>query len=74
MVLLIYLFPRTLVIVIFLYDDLFCDEENLHIPHIEMCKREFVLEPLSNIAGYKRHPVNGRTSRELVDELERNEE
>ena len=44
------------------------------IPHIEMCKREFVLEPLSNIAGYKRHPVNGKTIRELLDELERNEE
>ena len=66
--------PRTLDIDILLYDDLICDEENLHIPHIEMCKREFVLEPLSNIAGYKRHPVNGRTIRELLDELERNEE
>lgn len=66
--------PRTLDIDILLYDDLVCDEENLHIPHMEMCKREFVLEPLSNIAGYKRHPINGRTIRELLDELERNEE
>ena len=50
---------------ILLYDDVVYDSEDLHIPHVEMHKREFVLEPLSAIAGYKRHPLLGKTISEL---------
>ena len=57
--------PRTLDIDILLYDDVVYDSEDLHIPHVEMHKREFVLEPLSAIAGYKRHPLLGKTISEL---------
>lgn len=59
--------PRTLDIDILLYDDEIYDDEKLHIPHVEMHKRDFVLEPLANIAGYKRHPILGKT----IDELKR---
>ncbi len=61
--------PRTLDIDILLYDDLVYDSENLHIPHKEMHKRSFVLEPLVSIAGYKRHPIIGKTVEELMQEL-----
>ena len=61
--------PRTLDIDILLYDDIVYDSEDLHIPHVEMHKREFVLEPLKNIAAYKRHPLKGLTVSELFDEL-----
>ena len=38
--------------------------------HIEMHKRSFVLKPLEEIAPYKRHPVTGKTVREMLGELE----
>lgn len=63
--------PRTLDLDILLYDDLILDEEDLHIPHIEMYKRDFVLRPLTQIAPYVRHPVYNRTAQELLARLER---
>lgn len=63
--------PRTLDLDILLYDDLILDEEELHIPHIEMYKRDFVLKPLCQIAPYGRHPVYNRTVAELLADLER---
>lgn len=62
--------PRTLDLDILLYDDLILDEEELHIPHIEMYKRDFVLRPLCQIAPYVRHPVYNRTAAELLAALE----
>lgn len=62
--------PRTLDLDIIFYDDLICEEDNLCIPHIEMQKRKFVLEPLEEIAPYKRHPITGKTVREMLMELE----
>ena len=62
--------PRTLDLDILMYDDLILDDEDLHIPHIEMHKRDFVLKPLCQIAPYARHPVYNRTARELLDTLD----
>ena len=61
--------PRTLDLDILLYDDLILDEEELHIPHIEIYKRDFVLRPLCQIAPYVRHPVYNRTALELLEAL-----
>lgn len=60
--------PRTLDLDLIFYDDLVVENENLCIPHVEMHKRKFVLEPLSEIAPYKRHPVYGKTVREMLAE------
>ena len=62
--------PRTLDLDIIFYDDLICEEDDLCIPHIEMHKRCFVLKPLEEIAPYKRHPVTGKTVREMLGVLE----
>ncbi len=62
--------PRTLDLDIIFYDDLVCQEEDLCIPHVEMHKRDFVLRPLEEIAPYKRHPVYGKTVREMLEDLQ----
>ena len=49
--------PRTLDIDILFYDDVIVMTENLKIPHVEIPKRQFVLEPLAAIAPYHIHPV-----------------
>ena len=61
--------PRTLDLDIIFYDDLISQDDDLCIPHVEMHKRSFVLEPLEEIAPYKRHPGNGKTVRQMVEEL-----
>ena len=62
--------PRTLDLDILLYDDIILEEDDLCIPHVEMHKRSFVLEPLAEIAPYKRHPVYGKTVREMLEEIQ----
>lgn len=61
--------PRTLDLDIIFYDDLISEDDDLCIPHVEMHKRSFVLEPLEEIAPYKRHPGNGKTVRQMLEEL-----
>lgn len=61
--------PRTLDLDIIFYDDLILETEDLCIPHVEMHKRKFVLEPLHEIAPYKRHPVYGKTVREMLEDV-----
>nr|WP_294491010.1 2-amino-4-hydroxy-6-hydroxymethyldihydropteridine diphosphokinase [uncultured Mediterraneibacter sp.] len=62
--------PRTLDLDIIFYDDLVCQEKELCIPHVDMHRRKFVLEPLCQIAPYKRHPVYGKTVAEMLAGLE----
>ena len=61
--------PRTLDVDILFYDDLIVDTPVLHIPHIDLHRRDFVLKPLNQIAPYLRHPILQKTIGELYQEL-----
>ena len=55
-------------------DLLMMDEQILHterltLPHPLMHKRSFVMEPLAEVAPSVKHPVFGKTMRELLSEL-----
>ena len=61
--------PRTLDLDILLFDDEILDEKDLVIPHKDMKNRDFVLVPLAQLAGYKRHPIYGITIEDMVNNL-----
>ena len=61
--------PRTLDLDMLLYDDEIIGTPKLCVPHPDMQNRRFVLEPLSEIAGYKRHPVFHKTIAQMYAEL-----
>lgn len=65
--------PRTLDLDILMYDDLVLDTPELHIPHIEMHLRDFVLIPMDQIAPWKRHPLTGKTVEEMLQNLKSND-
>lgn len=61
--------PRTLDVDILLYDDMIIHDERLTVPHIEMHKRQFVLEPLCSLNPYIIHPVFGKSAYQLLWEI-----
>ena len=63
--------PRPLDIDILLYGDrVISGPDHLHIPHLLMHERRFVLHPLADLAPELEHPVLYQTIRELLEALE----
>ena len=60
---------RVIDIDILLYGNAVIDTPRLTIPHPLMHLRDFVLEPLEQIAPEVVHPTTGKSIRELADEL-----
>jgi 2-amino-4-hydroxy-6-hydroxymethyldihydropteridine diphosphokinase len=50
---------HTLDLDLLLYDDVICHQNDKHIPHADIEKYAFVLEPLAEIAPTLTHPVSG---------------
>ena len=61
--------PRTLDLDILFYDQEIIDMPDLHIPHIDLHNRDFVLVPMNQTAPYLRHPVLNQTISQLLDSL-----
>ena len=51
------------------YDGKILNSKFLTLPHPEMIHRRFVLEPLSEIAGSRIHPLENKTILELLNNL-----
>ena len=61
--------PRTLDLDLLLYDDRIIEHPLLMIPHPDMHKRRFVLEPMCELDASRRHPSLDRTVLELLQAL-----
>jgi dihydroneopterin aldolase/2-amino-4-hydroxy-6-hydroxymethyldihydropteridine diphosphokinase len=66
--------PRTLDLDILLYGDYCCSKKDLVIPHLDMCNRRFVLDPLAEIAPGMVHPLRQATIYDLRKRLEEKQE
>ena len=62
--------PRTIDLDILFYGDNLIDEADLQVPHPELCKRLFVLEPLCEIAPAWLHPRLDRTISQLLHQYQ----
>jgi 2-amino-4-hydroxy-6-hydroxymethyldihydropteridine diphosphokinase len=62
--------PRIIDLDLLFYGQDVIDEVDLTVPHPEIHKRRFVLEPLGEIASYFIHPVFGISIRGLKDRIQ----
>lgn len=58
--------PRTIDLDILLWDRRVVADPDLQVPHLEMHKRRFVLEPLAELAPEATHPLTGKRVAEML--------
>ncbi len=58
--------PRPIDLDILLWEEEVVADANLQVPHLELHKRRFALEPLVELAPELKHPVLGVTVKELL--------
>jgi 2-amino-4-hydroxy-6-hydroxymethyldihydropteridine diphosphokinase len=62
--------PRCIDLDILLWEAEVIADANLQVPHLELHKRRFALEPLAELAPDLRHPVLGTSMRDLLARLD----
>ena len=63
---------RVIDIDLLMVDDRIIRTRRLTLPHPLMHERLFVMEPLAEVAPEVRHPLTGRTMREILEDLREN--
>ncbi len=53
-----------------LYDDLIVDDNGVRLPHKDLSKHSYILEPMAEIAGDLAHPKIGQCFSELLQNLD----
>jgi 2-amino-4-hydroxy-6-hydroxymethyldihydropteridine diphosphokinase len=56
---------RTMDLDILLYDALISDEPGLLLPRPDLIRRAYMLKPMADLAPHLKHPVLGKTMREI---------
>jgi 2-amino-4-hydroxy-6-hydroxymethyldihydropteridine diphosphokinase len=69
----VYQGPRRMDLDLLLYGNSVCNEVDLVVPHPRLTERRFVLQPLCEIAPDLKHPLTGKTIRELLSSLNSSE-
>ena len=59
---------RTIDIDILYFGELVSFDSKLTVPHPYLSERKFVLQPLVEILPFKKHPLSGKTSSQLLEE------
>ena len=62
--------PRQIDLDILFYDDLVLSEDDLHIPHLRLHERAFVLIPLADLAPELEHPILGQRVHSLLNDVD----
>lgn len=62
--------PRTMDLDILLYDELVSDEPGLVLPRPDLVRRAYMLKPMVDLAPDLKHPLLGKTMREIWETLE----
>jgi len=61
--------PREIDLDLLLYGSEVLSTEEIQVPHPRMAERAFVLAPLAEVRPEFRHPVIGKTARELLERV-----
>jgi 2-amino-4-hydroxy-6-hydroxymethyldihydropteridine diphosphokinase len=62
--------PRAMDLDLLLYGDQVSSELNLKLPRPDLLKRPYMLRPMADLAPEHRHPVVGKTMRDLWEHFD----
>ncbi|MEE8428598.1 MAG: 2-amino-4-hydroxy-6-hydroxymethyldihydropteridine diphosphokinase [Gammaproteobacteria bacterium] len=65
---------RTVDLDLLLYDDVITESDTISIPRVEILGHAYILKPLAEIAGERRHPMTGERFRDLWEAFDKSKQ